>query len=350
MYVQNQTGKKIRIEGQQRKGDYSLVVDGTYVAELTQSGELPELGGTLDINPVNFVTVCIPSADKPHCTIPQESNGPGDTTHYLYGGDQFIVVSFVFGSTTQIMFQVAPLYGLLQWRYQQQVSLTDAEKKYGEDLLAQGLQEGYSDSFFDNIRTQQAAAAAQKAAQDALSTRMVQEAHALVALMLPNDTEPLHKVTIIPREYALGVTTYLPERDKLIRTKNESLGFITSAMGGRAAEMLVFNNMTTGAHSDFDKATEIARNMVCHYGMSDAVGPVVYNPRGNFEYSEKIAELIDAEVKKILESCYAKAVDILQTNRDQLDLLANTLVERETMQAGEVYELLGITPRTEHTF
>ena len=174
--------------------------------------------------------------------------------------------------------------------------------------------------------------------------------HALVRLMLPDDTDPLHKVTIIPRGRALGVAHSLPVRDKYTSTKNEMLASIMVALGGRAAEELVFGKLTTGASSDFKTATNMARNMVCYYGMSD-LGITVYGQGStDFDYSQKTAERIDEEVSKILDNCYKQAKEILEKNKDKLDALALTLLEKETMFASEIYELLGIAPRIEHTF
>jgi cell division protease FtsH len=178
--------------------------------------------------------------------------------------------------------------------------------------------------------------------------------HALVLLNLPEDTEPLHKITIIPRGRALGVTWWLPERDKYQETKREILASIRVAMGGRVAEDLVFEdkNVTTGCYSDFIKATELARKMVCYFGMSEKVGPVIYgqNQYGGFNYSEGTAQKIDEEVRAILDTCYNDAKKILLENRQKLDRLAQALLEKETLYAEEVYELLGITPRTMHSF
>ena len=175
--------------------------------------------------------------------------------------------------------------------------------------------------------------------------------HALVRLLMPQTTDPLHKVTIIPRGRALGVTHYLPEREKYTTTKDEMLSDIMSALGGRAAEELVFNQLTTGAYSDFQAATRVVRNMVCYYGMSDELGPIIYGQgQQDYVYSQKTAETIDHEVRKIAHDCYQKTVGLLESNRDKLDLLAQTLLQKETMYAGEIYELLGIEPRAEHKF
>jgi cell division protease FtsH len=170
--------------------------------------------------------------------------------------------------------------------------------------------------------------------------------HALVRLLLPEYSDPLYKVTIVPRGQALGVTHSLPEKEKYTADREEMLATIASALGGRVAEELVFNKLETGAASDFQKATSIARDMVCRYGMSEKLGPIFYDPnRGTYKYSEHTSELIDEEVRSITEQCYKRASELLKTNRDKLDKLANALLTKETLYAGEIYELLGITPR-----
>ena len=174
--------------------------------------------------------------------------------------------------------------------------------------------------------------------------------HALVSLMLPEHSDPLHKITIIPRGRALGVTHSLPEKEKYTTTQEELLANIKMCLGGRAAEQLVFNKVTTGAYSDFVSATNTARTMVCSYGMSKELGSVIYNQGGSFEYSQKTAERIDTEVQRILDECARETMQLLIDNREKLNLLATTLLEKETLFAGEIYELLGITPREEHKF
>ncbi len=187
-------------------------------------------------------------------------------------------------------------------------------------------------------------------AEDRNLTAFHEAGHALVALLQPEHSDPLHKITIIPRGSALGLTHYLPEKEKYLRTKEEMLSSIDMAMGGRIAEELVFNKMTTGAYSDFKKATEIARTMVCFYGMSD-LGSVIYSQQnGDYVYSQSVAEKIDKEVQKILDTSYQKTVSLLTTNRDKLDKLALHLLEKETLHSSEVYKLLDITPRVDHKF
>lgn len=174
--------------------------------------------------------------------------------------------------------------------------------------------------------------------------------HALVRLMLPEVTDPLHKVTIIPRGQALGVTHSLPEGEKHTQSQDEMIASLMAALGGRAAEELVFNKISTGAASDFAYATRLARAMVCKFGMSKKLGLAVYDRSayGTNEYSEETARLIDEEVRSLLDNCYKKAMALLTEHRGSLDTLSETLLVRETMDAREIYELLGITPRETH--
>jgi cell division protease FtsH len=187
--------------------------------------------------------------------------------------------------------------------------------------------------------------------EDRRVTAYHEAGHALIRLLTPKNTDPLHKITIIPRGRALGVTHYLPEKEKYNRTKDELLANIASALGGRAAEELVFNEISTGASSDFKSATSIARSMVCAYGMSDSLGKMVYPETYNgrtLGYSQKTFEKIDQEIKDILDQQYDIVMKMLADNRDKLNLLSETLLEKETMYASEVYELLGIEPRENH--
>jgi cell division protease FtsH len=173
--------------------------------------------------------------------------------------------------------------------------------------------------------------------------------HALVRLLLPETADPLHKVTIIPRGSALGVTHFLPEREKYITTKEEMEASVLSALGGRVAEEIVFGLLTTGAYSDFQAANRIVRNMVTKYGMSPELGTIIYSQQhGEFEYSQKTAEKIDAEVQRLTAVYHEQARQLLEANRDKLEKLAQALIEKETMMADEIYQLLGITPRQTH--
>ncbi len=175
--------------------------------------------------------------------------------------------------------------------------------------------------------------------------------HALVRLLLPETADPLHKVTIIPRGSALGVTHFLPEREKYISTKEEMETSVMSALGGRVAEEIIFGQLTTGAYSDFQTANRIVRAMVTQYGMSPEIGTIIYSQRyGEFEYSQKTAEKIDTEVQRLTELYHEKTLQLLEANRDKLEKLAMALLEKETLQAEEIYELLEITPRQAHKF
>jgi cell division protease FtsH len=169
--------------------------------------------------------------------------------------------------------------------------------------------------------------------------------HALVGLLKPTHADPLHKVTIIPRGRALGVTHSLPEKEKYISTKEELFTLIMICLGGRVAEKLVFDVLSSGAGSDFEKASYWARKMVCDYGMSE-LGPVIYRQgNGQFEYSQKTAEKIDEIVQKILNDAQQKTEQLLTEQREKLETLAKALLEKETLYADEIYSLLGIEPR-----
>jgi cell division protease FtsH len=174
--------------------------------------------------------------------------------------------------------------------------------------------------------------------------------HAIVG-GLADKGDPIHKVTIIPRGMALGLTWSLPEDDRHSRTKEELLGTVMFALGGRLAEEVKFKDVTTGASNDFEKATEIARRMVTQYGMSDTLGPIQYG-RGNHQvflgrdfgedrnYSEEIASKIDAEVRRIIESCYDRGRTLLLANWDKVERMVGSLLEYETVEGEEVKAIL----------
>lgn len=174
--------------------------------------------------------------------------------------------------------------------------------------------------------------------------------HAILFHVLP-DVGPVHTVSIIPTGMgAAGYTMPLPEQDEMFLSKSKMLNDITVSLGGRVAEELVFNEITTGASSDIKKATQTARNMVVKYGMSDSLGVVCYNDDDDEVfigrdlahtkgYSEEIASRIDEEVKKIIDSCYKKATDIITEYRAQLDGCAELLLEREKITREEFEEL-----------
>ncbi len=174
--------------------------------------------------------------------------------------------------------------------------------------------------------------------------------HAIVGL-LTEHVDPVHKISIIPRGQALGVTIMLPTEDRLTLTKEYAEGMIAYAMGGRAAEELVFHKQTTGAGDDINKATEIARKMVCHWGMSDKLGPLSLGKKNEEvfmgremgqprNFSEKIAEDIDSEIHRIVTTAYKKALALLRDNRERLDILAEALLIKETVEAADMERLL----------
>jgi cell division protease FtsH len=170
--------------------------------------------------------------------------------------------------------------------------------------------------------------------------------HALVAAALPN-TDPVHKVTILPRGRALGYTMVLPDEDKYSTTRNEMLDQLAYMLGGRAAEELVFHDPTTGAANDIEKATSVARAMVTQYGMTERIGAIklgqdngeVFLGRDmghQRDYSEEVAGVVDEEVKKLIETAHQEAFEILVDNREVLDSLVLALLEKETLDKHEV--------------
>jgi cell division protease FtsH len=178
--------------------------------------------------------------------------------------------------------------------------------------------------------------------------------HALVA-MLSKHADPVHKVTIIPRGMALGVTQTLPEEDRYNLTRDQMLTMIRHAMGGRAAEDLVFSHFSTGASNDLQQATHMAREMVCKYGMSERIGPVSFNDDGGDvflgrdfatrkNYSEQTAQEIDDEVRQLLNRLYDEAREMLVENRHVLDRIAEALLERETLESADLRRLVAGEP------
>jgi cell division protease FtsH len=174
--------------------------------------------------------------------------------------------------------------------------------------------------------------------------------HALVAKMLPN-TDPVHKVSVIPRGGALGYVLQLPTEDRYLVTKAELLDQITVMLGGRVAEHLIFHEVSSGAQNDLERATNTARKMIMEYGMSEELGPVVLGHKQDQvflgrdisrdrNYSEEIARKIDQEVRKIIEECFERAKTILIENREKLELVAQTLIKKEIIEGEELEELL----------
>ena len=189
--------------------------------------------------------------------------------------------------------------------------------------------------------------------------------HALLLELLEH-TEPLHKVTIIPRGPSLGSTMWLPEEDKYTNRKAELLASLAVSMGGRVAEELAFGDVTNGARGDIKMATATARRMVCEWGMSEKLGMVEYGDHEDYvflgrdisrarDYSEATAEEIDREVRMLLDEAYQRAKQILTANRDKLDVIAKALLEFETLDGSQIREIIehgrmlnpppGIAPR-----
>jgi len=182
--------------------------------------------------------------------------------------------------------------------------------------------------------------------KEKLITAYHEGGHALVAAALPG-TDPVHKVTILPRGRALGYTMVLPDEDKYSQTRAELLDKLAYMLGGRAAEEMVFHDPTTGAGNDIDKATSLARAMVTQYGMTERLGaiklgetqgePFLGRDMGHTRnYSEDIAAIVDEETKKLLSEAHQEAFDILEENRDVLDTLVIELLERETLDKAEI--------------
>jgi cell division protease FtsH len=179
-----------------------------------------------------------------------------------------------------------------------------------------------------------------------INTAYHEAGHALVAKLLPG-TDPVHKMTIIPRGRALGVTQQLPDEDRYTRTAEEMRSTLAILMGGRSAEELQFGHFTTGASNDIERATELARHMVCDWGMSETLGPLAFGKKEeqiflgreisqHRDYSERTAERIDAEVKRLVMHGYETAKRLLQENFETLKRLSESLLERETLTGAEI--------------
>jgi cell division protease FtsH len=190
------------------------------------------------------------------------------------------------------------------------------------------------------------------------NTAFHEAGHTLVARSLPG-TDPIHKVTIIPRGRALGLTQQLPLDERHTYPKEYLTATLCVLLGGRAAEELIFNHFTTGAGNDLERATELARKMVCNWGMSEELGPVTFGKREEHiflgrefaqskDFSEETARLIDAAIKNLVVSAYEQAKGVLTRRRDQLQALAQALLEKETLDAREIDNILGV-PGPEET-
>lgn len=175
--------------------------------------------------------------------------------------------------------------------------------------------------------------------------------HTVIGVVL-EEAEMVHKVTIVPRGQAGGYAVMLPKEDRYFMTKPELLDKIVGLLGGRVAEEIVFGEVSTGAHNDFQRATGLARRMVTEFGMSDKLGPLQFGQaqggqvflgrdlHNEQNYSDAIAYEIDLEIQRIIKECYAKAKKVLTENREKLDLIANTLLEVETLDAEQIKHLI----------
>ncbi len=176
--------------------------------------------------------------------------------------------------------------------------------------------------------------------------------HTLVQLLLPN-TDPVHKVSIVARGMAGGYTMTLPADDRTLYSRNKFRDEMAAMLGGRGAEETVFGDVTTGASDDLRRTTRIARSMITEYAMSGALGQRTFGQKEELiflgreiseqrDYSEEVASQIDREIKTLVDEAYRRALDVLQANRDKLDVIANQLIEKETLEAPELNAIVGI--------
>ncbi len=174
--------------------------------------------------------------------------------------------------------------------------------------------------------------------------------HALIGMLLTH-TDPVHKVSIIPRGRAGGYTLMLPKEDRYYATRSELLDQLKTLLGGRVAEAVILGEISTGAQNDLERATELVRKMICEFGMSDVLGPITFGRRQeqvflgrdisrDRNYGEEVASAIDKEVRRLIENAYAEVEKMLRDNIDKLHLIAKALIERETLEADELEQLL----------
>ena len=186
------------------------------------------------------------------------------------------------------------------------------------------------------------------------NTAYHESGHAVVAWLLPQ-SDPVHKVTIVPRGRALGLTMQLPESDRYGYNKEYILTRIAILFGGRIAEEIFMNQMTTGASNDFERATQLARDMVTRYGMSDRMGPMVYAENEGEVFlgrsvtktthiSEFTMQAVDAEIRRIIDEQYARARKIIEENRDKMEAMTKVLLERETINAEQIAAIMNGKP------
>jgi cell division protease FtsH len=188
--------------------------------------------------------------------------------------------------------------------------------------------------------------------EDKKVTAFHESGHALVAWLLP-DCEPVHKVTIIPRGRALGVTQLVPEEDRFNANQSQMQAMLTMVLAGRTAEKMEFAQFSAGAENDLKRATELARKMVTRWGMSERIGPVAYSngeehpflgremAHEQRTFSERTAQVIDEEIAKILHAAADRAAELLTENKEKLDVLANALLEREALDSEDMSQLIG---------
>jgi cell division protease FtsH len=184
---------------------------------------------------------------------------------------------------------------------------------------------------------------------DRRRTAYHESGHALVGMLTPG-ADPVRKVSIIPRGQALGVTLATPESDRFNYAYGELVAKIKVALGGRAAEKVVFGDITTGAESDIQNLTQTARSMVGRWGMSDEVGPIAVTDGrqdgvllpGAIPASEPTQELVDREVRRIVDTAEDEVIELLERERDRLEALVQALLERETLDQPEAYEVAGV--------
>jgi cell division protease FtsH len=189
--------------------------------------------------------------------------------------------------------------------------------------------------------------------EDRRRTAYHEGGHAIVGMLTPG-ADPVRKISIIPRGLALGVTFAAPDADRFNYSEQELRAKIKVALGGRAAEEVVFGDITTGAESDIQQLTQIARQMVGRWGMNETIGTITVIPTdgqgpllpGASEVSPRTQELIDEEVRKLVSAAHEEVVELLRTNRDKLDSLAHALLEHETLDQLDAYTAAGVDPST----
>ncbi|MBP8036804.1 MAG: AAA family ATPase, partial [Negativicutes bacterium] len=175
--------------------------------------------------------------------------------------------------------------------------------------------------------------------------------HALIGMLMPN-ADPVHKVSIIPRGRAGGYTLMLPKEDRNYATRSELKDQLKTLLGGRVAEALVLEEISTGAQNDLERATELSRKMICEFGMSEVLGPITFGRRQDTQvflgrdisrdrnYSEEVAYSIDKEVRRMIEEAYEKTEAMLREHMDKLHVIAAALIEKETLEAFELEQLM----------